>query len=117
MNNQERIAKYKERDTFARLARCVSGFGAYHRSYCCYATLDRVVQMMGVKFHRLWLTRSDVGLFDDGIEHMKYGLKSERERTYRIEKGLRQWAEKRGSTDLLSCRRKWENGDEQIVYC
>ena len=82
MNNQERIEKYGEQDTLARLVRCVRDFGAYHRSYCCYTTLDRVVQMMGANFHRLWLTRLDAGLFDDGIEHTKYGLKSERERTY-----------------------------------
>ena len=82
MNNEKRIKKYSEQDTLAKLVRCVRDFGAYHRSYCCYTTLDRVVQIMGADFHRLWLTRLDAGLFDDGIEHKKYGLKSERERTY-----------------------------------
>lgn len=82
MNNEERIQKFKEQDTLAKLIECVKGFGPYHRSYCFYTNLDRVLQMMGPKYHRLWLTRLDAGLFDDGIEHKKYGSKNDRGRTY-----------------------------------
>ena len=82
MNSEARIEEFKKQNTLAKLVKCVKGFGAYHRSYCFYTSLDRVLQMMEPKFHRLWLTRLDSGLFDDGIEHKKYGAGKERSRTY-----------------------------------
>lgn len=82
MNSASRIKKFLEQDTLAKLVKCVKDFGAYHRTYCLYTSLDRVLQMMSPNYHRLWLTRLDSGLFDDGIEHKKYGSENERARTY-----------------------------------
>ena len=82
MNSEKRINKFKKQNTLEQLVKCVKGFGPYHRSYCFYTSLDRVLQMMGPKYHRLWLTRLDAELFDDGIEHKKYGSEKERRRTY-----------------------------------
>lgn len=82
MNSEARVEEFKKQNTLAKLVKCVKEFGAYHRSYCFYTSLDRVLQMMGSKYHRLWLTRLDAGLFDDGIEHKKYGAGKERSRTY-----------------------------------
>ena len=80
MNNTYRIKSFKKPKDLANLVECVKSFGAYHRSYCWYTSLDRVLQT--IKYRRLWLTRLDPGVFDDGIEHKKYGLDKERKRTY-----------------------------------
>lgn len=80
--NDDRISQFCSCETLATIVDCVRSFGPYHHTYCWYTSLDRVLQMMDPTTPRLWLTRLDAGLFDDGIEHEKYGLKSEREKTY-----------------------------------
>ena len=82
-NNMEaRNKEFLEQNTLAKLIGCVKEFGAYHNMYCCYTSVDRIEQMMDSERQRLWLTKLDAGLFDDGIEHLKYGTESERRRTY-----------------------------------
>ena len=58
----------------------VKGFGTYHRFYCLYTTLDRVRTM--IKDRWLWLTRVDSDLFDDTIEHRKYGDSIEQKKLF-----------------------------------
>lgn len=55
--------------------RHLRGKGAFHNRYSFYTNVDRVVQMLETGY--LWLTRLDSELFDDGIEHTKYGKKSQ----------------------------------------
>ena len=80
--NDDRIGQFCSRETLSTLVDCVKSFGPYHHSYCWYTSLDRVLQMMVPISPRLWLTRLDAGQFDDSIEHKKYGLESERKKTY-----------------------------------
>lgn len=82
MKHEERIADFKAASTLAKAIQVVKGFGAYHQTYCIYTTLDIVEKTLCAITPRLWLTRIDSGLFDDGIEAVKYGTKEERERTY-----------------------------------
>ena len=82
MNNEDRVNEFMRRETLATIVDCVKSFGPYHHSYCWYTSLDRVLQMMVPTSPRLWLTRLDAGQFDDSIEHKKYGLESERKKTY-----------------------------------
>lgn len=81
-NMEDRIKEFQEQSTLAKLIGCVKEFGAYHNMYCCYTSVDRIEQMMDSERQRLWLTKLDACLFDDGIEHLKYGTESERRRTY-----------------------------------
>ena len=82
MNKEQREKSFRHQKTLAKAVSKVKSFGAYHHTYCCYTTIDRVGEMLNSAHPCMWLTRLDAGLFDDGIEHSKYGYKKDRSRTY-----------------------------------
>jgi len=79
---EDRRSAFSSCKTLAKALTTLRKFGACHKSYSFYTTLDRVEEMLSASTPCIWLTRINSNLFDDDLEFQKYGKEGDQNHTY-----------------------------------